>query len=218
MKVLLVQEDGSLSEGLSLSLIRKGYTVDLAHSQPDAYFAVSTHLYDLVIVDFHSSNWDGLSLIEQIKKRGLPSAVLAIAARNGIVEQLESLGLNFEVLAKPFELKEFEHRIHSLMLNASLSHQTQLTYGPLILDLELRTASARGADVHLSAREKIVLEMLMRNSGKLVNREKIHEALLAADVELTNNALDIVLHRLRKKIAVSGCSIRTMRGLGYTIR
>jgi two-component system OmpR family response regulator len=218
LKILLVEDDAFLSNGLRMALQDAGYTIDHTADGSAAVEMLSATTYDLVILDLNLPGTDGLEILSTMRKKRIATPVLILSARSGLSNRVAGLdaGAN-DYLTKPFELPELEARIRALLRKEHWGNMTEIVHGDLCFDTINRTITMNNSNVELSAREITVLEILLKRAGRLVKKEMILDELANIDLEPTYNALDILIHRLRKKLDRSQCSIKTIRGLGYVL-
>ena len=218
MRILLAEDDEFLASGIALALSDSGYAIDEVRSGAEADSAISTTSYDLVILDLGLPTMDGLEVLARARARGQSLPILILTARDDVQDRVTGLdaGAN-DYLTKPFHLVELEARIRALLRNDRWENKTVVAYGPLTFDTSDRTATLQGKPLDLSARELALLEILMQKAGKTVSKEHITDHLSTWESEVTFNAIEITVHRLRKKIGEAGVNIRTLRGLGYLL-
>lgn len=216
MRILLAEDDKFLSDGLQLALSHNGYALDLVRSGSDADHALTVNQYDLLILDLGLPDLDGMEVLRRLRGRGQGLPVLILTARDGLDERVSGLDLGAnDYLTKPFDLPELEARIRALLRKDNWANQTEIHNGPLTYHTVNRQLYAHNEPVELSARELAALEMLIQRVGTVVTKEQMSSSLSSLGEELTFNAVEIVMHRLRKKLESSGCNIKTIRGLGY---
>jgi DNA-binding response OmpR family regulator len=219
MRLLLVEDDDLISEALYSTLTDSGYKVQLVKDGMEANLLLTVEPYDAVILDLTLPKLDGLEILVRLRQRGNPVPVLILSARDSLPDRVKGLNLGAnDYLVKPFELVELEARLRSLLRKAHFNNLEKLSCGMLNLEIDGRLSGKDGQDLQLSERETIVLSVLLRRSGKVVHKAQLVDALMSKDINMTYNALDIVVHRLRKKIASSDCSIHTSRGVGYALK
>lgn len=218
MRLLLVEDDAFLSDGIALALRHNGYIVDQARSGTDADHAINVSKYDLVVLDLGLPELDGIEVLKRIRGRGTSTPVLIVTARDTVQDRVFGLdsGAN-DYICKPFELPELEARIRALLRKEQWGNQTRINFGPVEFDTVDRCATLNGQNLDLSARELAVLELLLQRAGKVVNKQTLITSLSTWDAELSHNALEIIVHRLRKKLESPDLNIRTVRGLGYML-
>lgn len=217
MRILLAEDDSFLATGLCLVLRDSGFLVDHVEDGLQADIAISTAKYDLLILDLGLPSIDGLEILKKLRRRKDDTPVLILSARDQIGDRVDGLdaGAN-DYLTKPFDMKELEARIRAL-LRRGWQNQQIVEIENVCFDTGLRTVHVDGQRVDLASREVAVLELLFKHRGSVVNRDLIIDQLSSWDSELSANALDIAVHRVRKKLKSSGLKIRTLRRLGYVI-
>ena len=219
MRLLLVEDHEELANWVSRTLKLSGYAVDVVGRGDHALTAALTQAYDLIILDLSLPGIDGLEVLRRLrgqeKTARLP--VLILTARSTLEEKV--LGLNLgadDYLAKPFEVAELEARIKSL-IRRSGNVQPTTRVGRLEFDSTTRLASVEGRPMALTPRELAVLEALIARLGKPVSRGVLFEKVFSFDDEAREEAIEIYVHRLRRKLEGAGASISTLRGLGYVL-
>jgi two-component system, OmpR family, response regulator len=218
VRILLAEDDQMLSKGIHLALSQNGYLVDQVKTGPDADNALTVTPYDLVILDLGLPDLDGLEVLTRLRQRGQPTPVVILTARDGVKDRITGLDLGAnDYMTKPFHLDELEARIRALLRKGNWSNQTDIKYDGFAYDIVGRRLSVHGQPVDLSAREVAVLELLLQKVGKVVNKQQITEHLSNWESSISFNAIEIIVHRLRKKLENSGINIRTIRGLGYIL-
>lgn len=217
MRILLAEDDSFLATGLSLVLRDSGFAVDHAEDGLQADLALATTKYDLVVLDLGLPGIDGLEILRKLRRRLDDVPVLILSARDQVSDRVGGLdaGAN-DYVTKPFNLVELEARIRALV-RRSWQNQSIVRIADLEFDVLSRTVFVSGNRVKLGSRETAVLEILLKNRSCVVGKDQIIDQLSSWDKELSVNALDIAVHRIRKKLEGSGISIRTLRRLGYVI-
>ncbi len=218
MRILIAEDDPILADGLTRSLRQADFAVDCVHDGEEADHVLSAQHYDLVILDLGLPKLDGFDVLKRLRRRGAAVPVLVLTARDALADRVKGLDLGADdYLTKPFDLPELEARVRALIRRGQGGGSAILTHGPLSLDTGGRRVTLHGAPLELSARELGVLEVLMLRSGRVVNKEQLAEQLYGWDEEVGANAIEVYVHRLRKKIESAGVNIRTIRGLGYLL-
>lgn len=217
MKILLVEDDDLVSDSLALALRGSGYVVDCAGDGTHAELAVTTEPYDVIILDLGLPGMDGLEFLKRIRSKKISVPVLILTAKDSYEERIEGLdcGAN-DYVTKPFHLGELEARIRAL-LRLGLNNAPTVTVGELTFDTNKRVLRKGEEIIELSPREYAVLEILVHNIGSLVTKQKMAALLGDWDASVTHNAVDIVIHRLRKKLEPYGLKLQTIRGLGFIV-
>lgn len=218
MRLLIVEDDPTLADGLVRSLEQSGYAVDHASNGEEANSMLLESVYDLAILDLGLPKLDGIEVLRRLRSRGGRTPVLILTARDAVENRVQGLDAGADdYLTKPFDLVELEARIRALIRRGQLGSNAAMSCANLRFDTAGRRAYSGGESIELSARELGVLEVLMMKQGKVVNKEQIMEALCNWDEDIGDNAIEVYIHRLRKKLELSGARIRTIRGLGYLL-
>ncbi len=218
MRVLIVEDDPTLADGLNHSLSKVGYAVDCARHGEEADAMLVGQTYDLVILDLGLPKLNGFEVLSRLRRRGSQVPVLILTARDAVQDRVKGLDLGADdYIVKPFELAELEARARALLRRGQFGASAQLSFGQLTLDTAGRRVTLAGQALELSARELAVLEIFMLRAGKVVNKEHILERLCNWDEDIGDNAIEVYVHRLRKKMEPSDIRIRTIRGLGYLL-
>ena len=216
MRILIAEDDAVLADGLSRSLKAGGYAVDVVASGDAADSALAAQTFDLLILDVGLPKLSGLEVLRRLRARNSTAPVLILTAADSVEQRVKGLDLGADdYMAKPFALSELEARVRALTRRAAGSAQTVLRHGPLTLDQVGHVATINAQVLELSARELGLLEILMQRPGRLVSKEQLVDRLCSWGEEVSNNAIEVYVHRLRKKIEVGGVRIITVRGLGY---
>lgn len=218
MKILLAEDDNLLSEGLSQSLRQAGYAVDCMFKGSDADTALTTMNYDILILDLGLPKMSGLEVLRRLRARGNKMPVLILTAADSVEQRVQGLDAGADdYMAKPFDLKELEARVRALARRGNGGGASIWKHGPLTFDQVGRIAYIHDDMLELSAREVGLLEVLLQRVGRLVSKEQFVDHLCEWGEEVSNNAIEVYIHRLRKKIEVNGVRIATVRGLGYCL-
>lgn len=218
MRILIVEDDAVLANGIMQSLTQARHAVDHVSDGAKAYAMVQTTLYDLVILDLGLPNMDGLEVLKKLRQDRNKVAVMILTARDAIESRVKGLDLGADdYITKPFHLDEFEARVRALIRRGQLGNNLPLTCANLTLDVQGKTAMFLEQPIALSAREFALLEVFMSRQNKVVNKEQLLETLCNWDTDIGDNAIEVYVHRLRKKIDPTGVRIRTIRGLGYLL-
>ena len=218
MRILIVEDDPVLADGLTRSLRESDYAVDCVNDGGEADHVLAAQTYDLVILDLGLPRLDGFEVLRRLRRRGARVPVLVLTARDALDERVKGLDLGADdYLTKPFDLPELEARLRALIRRGQSGGGSVLSPGALTLDTAGRRATLNGEPLYLSARELGVLEVLMLRSGRVVNKEQLAWQLYGWDEEVGANAIEVYVHRLRRKLEPAGVAIRTIRGLGYLL-
>lgn len=218
MRVLLAEDDTVLADGLCRALRKGGYAVDWVEHGAAADVALTAQSYDLLILDLGLPRLSGMEVLKRLRGRQSTTLVLILTAADSVEQRVRGLDLGADdFMAKPFALSELEARVRALVRRAMGSGTTLLQIGPLAYDLVGRTATLNDQAVDLSAREIGLLEVLLQRIGRLVSKEQIVDHLCEWGDEISHNAIEVYMHRLRKKLEGGGIRIATVRGLGYCL-
>ena len=217
MRILIAEDDKIIADGIFRSLKHAGYAVDLANNGVDADNALATSAYDLLILDLGLPRLNGLEVLKRLRARNSGLPVLILTALDGTQERVRGLDLGADdYMTKPFELAELEARVRALT-RRSANSVPLIHLGRLSYDQVGRMAQIDGDSIELSAREVGLLEVLITRAGRLVSKDQLVDHLCGWGEEVSHNAIEVYVHRLRKKLEPSGVHIATVRGLGYCL-
>ena len=215
MRILIAEDDAIIADGLTRSLRQGGYAVDWAPNGLDADSALLTANYDLLILYLGLPKLPGLEVLKRLRARKSNVPVLILTALDGTGDRVKGLDLGADdYMVKPFELAELEARVRALT-RRSTGTVPLLQFGALAFDQTNRCALLHDELLDLSARELGLLEILMQRAGRLVSKDQLVDHLCGWGEEVSHNAIEVYVHRLRKKLESSGATITTVRGLGY---
>jgi two-component system OmpR family response regulator len=218
LRILIAEDDPVLADGLSRSLRGNGYAVDVVESGEAADTALAAQAFDLIILDLGLPRLSGLEVLRRLRARGVAAPVLILTAADSVEQRVRGLDLGADdYMAKPFALSELEARVRALTRRAVGATGNLLRHGPLTLDQAGRVATINDQPLDLSARELGLLETLVKRPGRLVSKEQLVDHLCEWGEEVSNNAIEVYVHRLRKKLEPGGIRIVTVRGLGYCL-
>ena len=214
MRILIAEDDQVLADGLLRTLRASGAAVDHVASGSEADAALmTTDEFDLLILDLGLPKMHGLEVLKRMRSRGSSMPVLILTAADSVEERVKGLDYGADdYMAKPFSLQELEARVRALTRRGMGGATSTIKHGPLVYDQTGRVATIDGKMVELSARELGLLEVLLQRSGRLVSKD-----LCEWGEEVSNNAIEVYIHRLRKKIEKGPIRIATVRGLGYCL-
>jgi two-component system response regulator TctD len=219
MRLLLVEDNIQLSDWVAKTLRSDKYTVDCVYSGDDADHVLRTDEYALVILDLSLPEMGGLEILRKLRARKSSVPVIILTANDTLDARVAGLNSGADdYLAKPFEMSELEARIRAHLRRANLHQQTTVQCGPLSFDSNTRAFALGGEPLALTAREHAVLESLILKAGSTVSKASLTTTVFGFDDEANPNAIEIYVHRVRKKLAGSNISIVTLRGLGYVLK
>jgi two-component system response regulator TctD len=221
MKLLLVEDDASMQAALRRTLQNRGMDVTTCGDGPTALAQWKALLPDVVLLDLTLPGMDGLLVLEHARKAGLATPVLILTARGTVGDRI--MGLNTgadDYLPKPFDLDELEARLRALLRRRGPS--SEAVDGPAVGGLRWEKASGavywRDEVLDLAPRESALLRALMAKPGHAVPKERLFELVFPGEAEVQYEAIEVVVYRLRKKLAPTGCKLVTLRGLGYLLK
>jgi two-component system OmpR family response regulator len=218
MRILLVEDDTLLADGLARSLHQSGYAVDWVRSGTDADRWLEIHDYDAAILDLGLPGMEGAEVLRRLRTRKSGTPVLVLSARESLDERVRLLDLGADdYLVKPAAFAELEARLRALLRRHRIGPEAELRIGALRLDTTGKRAWLEDEPLDLTAREWAVLEYLAARPGRIISKEQLIQSLYSWDEEITPNAAEKLISRLRTKLDSGGIVIRTVRGLGYLL-
>ena len=218
MRILVAEDDAILADGVLRSLRQAGYAVDWVKHGLEADAALDADEFDLLILDIGLPKKSGLDVLKRLRARDSRLPVLILTALDGVNDRVRGLDAGADdYLAKPFELAELEARVRALTRRGMAGGPTLLRHGALSYDQVGRTARVNGDLLELSAREVSLLEIFLQRAGRLVSKDQLVSHLCEWGEEVSPNAIEVYVHRLRKKLETGGVRIVTVRGLGYSL-
>ena len=216
MRLILVEDDELLGDGVKTGLSQVGYTVDWVKDGASARHAILSEHFDLVILDLGLPRLSGIELLQQIRDEGVAIPVLILTARDSVEDRVKGLDSGADdYLTKPFDLDELNARIRALIRRSSGRADSSIHYLNIVLDPASHTVTKDGEVLPFSRREFSLLHKLLENVGHVLSREQLTQSIYGWDEDVDSNALEVHIHNLRKKLD-SKC-IRTIRGVGYMI-
>ena len=218
MRILVAEDDAILADGLTRTLRQTGHAVDWVKTGLEADSALDTDRFDLAILDIGLPKKSGLDVLRTLRGRNSRMPVLILTALDGVHDRVRGLDAGADdYLAKPFELVELEARVRALSRRGLAGSRAMLNHGLLAYDPIARAARLNGDPIELSAREMSVLEIFLQRAGRPVSKEQLVSHLCEWGEEVSGNAIEVYVHRLRKKLEPGGVRIATVRGLGYRL-
>jgi DNA-binding response OmpR family regulator len=218
MHVLIVEDDPLLAGGLRETLRRAGYVADAVPSAEQADAALKVAQIDLVILDIGLPGTDGFSWLRKLRAAGGHQAVLVLTARQAVDDRVHGLTVGADdYLPKPYATEELLARVNALARRGRAQKSRIIEHGPLTIDLDRKRATLAGRPLDLPQREHAILEYLFSNIEAIVGKDKIAGAVASWHEEISPNAIEVHMSRLRSKLEPAGIRIRTVRGLGYLV-
>ncbi|WP_145573276.1 quorum sensing response regulator transcription factor QseB [Yersinia mollaretii] len=216
MRILLIEDDKLIGDGIKAGLIKMGFSVDWFTDGQQGLSALASAPYDAVVLDLSLPGMDGLDILRTWRRNGHDEPVLILTARDALQERVAGLQQGADdYLCKPFALIEVVARLQALIRRRYGQAQTVLTHGSISLDPINLSVTHQGEPLYLKPKEFALLELLLRNEGRVLPRSLIEEKIYNWDDEVSSNAIEVHIHHLRKKFGSH--FIRTVHGIGYTL-
>lgn len=216
MRILLVEDDPMLGDGLRAGLRQLGFQVDWVRDGEAAERELASGVYAAGVLDLGLPRKDGLDVLQALRARGVATPVLVLTARDAVPDRIRGLDLGADdYVVKPVDLHELGARLRSLVRRAHGQMQDSLRSGAVLLEPAARRVSLNGQAVALSTREFDLLHALMRNAGRVLSREQLEQQLYSWGHEVDSNAVEVHIHHLRRKLQPE--LIQTVRGVGYVV-
>ncbi len=215
MRILVVEDDALLADGLSAALTRAGHAIERARTGRDADHLLATAEFDLVVLDIGLPDIDGFEVLRRLRARRNATSVLVLTARDAVEDRVRGLDLGADdYLTKPFSVTEFEARVRAL-LRRSAPRAANWSVAGLDVDVAAKRVRVHDRPVDLTPREWALLELFLTRPRRVLSKDQIAGSLFAVDEHLSPNAIEVYVSRLRTKIEPAGVRIRTVRGFGY---
>lgn len=215
MKILLIEDNETLANGIAKKLKEAGYIVDVFYDGEDGLYSLETAVYDLLILDLGLPCIDGIDIIKKLRSSQKSLPILVISARDKLDQRI--LGLDTgadDYLCKPFELDEVIARVHALLRRSKNQISNIINYNDLSFNTQTLILTKDSITIDLSKRELKIFEYLLQNQNAIVSKDNIVEHITSVDDEFNPTAVETYISRLRKKLGDS-INIKTVRGLGY---
>ena len=217
MRILLVEDDEALGDGVRVGLAQERFTVDWVKDGREALAALESEDYGLMLLDLGLPRLSGIELLKLIRNRGMTVPVIILTARDTVADKITGLDCGADdYVIKPFDLDELAARIRALTRRKLGRAEPLLVHDNIILDPAAHKVTQGGAEISLSPREFAVLRELMENTGIVLSRDRLEQSLYGWNEEVESNALEVHIHHLRRKLGAK--LIRTIRGVGYVIQ
>jgi len=218
MRILLIEDDAMLADGLRDLFTGLGHALDHLIAAEPALGATALTPYDLIVLDLGLPGMDGLELVRRLRARGDRVPILILTARDALEDRVRGLNEGADdYLTKPFAMPELIARAQALIRRSQSNAQSVITLGPLVLDIGRHEASLGQQALALTRREWSLLEALLLATPRVLGKDRLADSLSRWDKEITNNAVEIYVSRLRAKLHGGGVLIRTVRGIGYRL-
>ena len=218
MRILVAEDDQLMQGALRLGLENSGYSVDIIDNGNAAASALIDVDYDLLLLDLGLPGMDGTEVLRQVRKSGRSLPIIVITARDTIEDKIEGLDLGAnDYITKPFDFRELDARIRAFLRKETFGNKMEIEHGPIRFVTTSREVFVNDVPAELTPREVAVLELLLQKAGRMVRKRQMVEHVGSWDEEPSDNAMEIVVHRLRRKLETSGVKISTVRGFGYML-
>lgn len=216
MRILLVEDDELLGDGLRTGLTQSGYTIDWLKDGLAADQALKTENFELIVLDLGLPKLDGITVLQNLRSRGTTTPVLILTARESVEDRIKGLDSGADdYLTKPFDLYELCARLRALQRRFSSRAEPLIVHENITLDPASHTVTQNDETVSVSRREFALLHKLLENAGRVISREHLMQSLYGWGEDVDSNALEVHIHNLRKKFGQD--FIHTIRGIGYMI-
>lgn len=218
MRILLVEDERTLGTWLCRALEQCGIFVEWVDSARTALAALGHQAHDALVLDLGLPDRDGQELLAQVRARDSTVPILVLTARSALAEKVRAFESGADdFLAKPFQLEELEARLRALLRRARGAGAGRLACGPLACDLAGTRFTLDGAPLSLPPRELAVLRVLMQHTGDAVSKRQILERVVSDEKDIHPEAIEVIVHRLRRRLEGTGVRISTFRGIGYAL-
>jgi two-component system, OmpR family, response regulator len=215
VRALVVEDDALLAEGLTNALRGAGHVVMRAATGKQADLLLSNEEFDVVVLDIGLPDIDGFEVLRRLRQRRSTTSVLVLTARDAVEDRVRGLDLGADdYLIKPFSVKEFEARVRAL-LRRGITHSTHWTVAGMIVDVAAKRVRIGERAIELTPREWTLLELFLTHAGRVLSKDQIADSMYTFDEQLSANAIEVHVSRLRTKIGPAGGRLRTVRGFGY---
>jgi DNA-binding response OmpR family regulator len=221
MKLLVIEDEKKVANFIMQGLHEENYMIECAYDGENGLEKALTNEFDGIILDLMLPKRDGISILRELRARGVNTPVLILTAKGTIQDKIIGLDSGADdYLAKPFHFEELTARIRSMLRRSTVEKSTQLKVGDLVLDTVSHKAKRGETEIELTAREYALLEYLMRNADRVLSRSVITQHVWSYSFYADSNLVDVYINRLRNKVEVNGSSrlIHSIRGVGYVMR
>ena len=218
MRILLVEDDTLLGDGINEGLRTSGYTVDWVKDGKSAYEVLSSkhESFDIIVLDLGLPKMSGLEVLKAIREKNIATPVLILTAFETVDDRIKGLDAGADdYMTKPFDLEELNARLRALLRRSKERAQPTITYKDIVIDPASHIVTKGGEPIMVSRREFSLLQKLLENSGRVISREQLNQTLYGWGENIDSNALEVHIHNLRKRFGQG--LIRTIRGVGYMI-
>lgn len=216
MRILLIEDDESLADGIAIALRREGYAVDCAGTGRDGIALAQAARPDLIILDLGLPDLDGIDVLKSMRQKSIDSTVMILTARDALTAKIQGLDAGADdYLTKPFAVDELLARLRALERRSGASRSAEIVIGDVVINTASHEVLHKGQPVRLSRREFSLLRALAERPGHILSREQLEDKLYSWGEEVASNTVDVHIHNLRKKIYPE--FIQNIRGVGYKL-
>lgn len=221
MRILIIEDEKDLAHILKKGLGEKGFTVEVSLDGEEGLYIAETYPFDAILLDIMLPKIDGLTILKELRAKGVDVPVLMITAKGEIEDRIKGLDTGADdYIAKPFEFSELLARLKAVIRRSKGKPSSLITIDDLVIDINSRTVKRAGREIRLSSKEYNLLEYLALNEGRVISRTELIEHVYDADFDLDSNIIDVYINYLRNKIdrGFSSQLIHTVRGAGYMLK
>ncbi len=219
MRIVVVEDNLALADGIARAFENDGHGVDQIHDGDTASTFITGEEIDLVILDINLPGKSGLEVLKDLRRTRKSTPVLMLTARDELDDKIAGLDHGADdYMTKPFDLSELQARARALLRRSRRDIVSVLSFGDVALDLGSRQLSVAGESLDLPRREISLAEVLMTRQDQVISKDQIIEHLYGSGADVDDSAVELYVHRLRKRLAHSNVEIKTLRGLGYSLR
>ncbi|KAF7771271.1 two-component system, OmpR family, response regulator TctD [Pseudoalteromonas citrea] len=220
MRVLITEDNQQLAEFIQQAIMQDGHAADIALDAATMFYQLSIMQYDGIVLDLGLPDKDGLDVIKHLRSKGIPIPILILTARGGIDDRIKGLDLGADdYLNKPFSIDELKARLRALMRRPVDYSGNDLTRGNVTIETKSRRVTVDTQNLTMGKTEVAILEYMLKHATLTVSKESLFDAIYSMGFEVTDNAIQVAMHRIRKKLEQAGATthINTIRGIGYIL-
>jgi DNA-binding response OmpR family regulator len=220
MRVLITEDNQQLAEFIQQAIMQDGHAADIALDAASMFYQLSIMQYDGIVLDLGLPDKDGLDVIKHLRAKGIPIPILILTARGGIDDRIKGLDLGADdYLNKPFSIDELKARLRALMRRPVDYSGNDLTRGNVTIETKSRRVTVDTQNLTMGKTEVAILEYMLKHATLTVSKESLFDAIYSMGFEVTDNAIQVAMHRIRKKLDQAGATtqINTIRGIGYIL-
>ncbi|KZN54782.1 transcriptional regulator [Pseudoalteromonas luteoviolacea CPMOR-2] len=220
MRILITEDNNQLAQFIQQAILQDGHAADIAHSAQQMQTLLEGWQYDAMILDLGLPDIDGIDIIRALRAKDNPIPILILTARGGVEDRIKGLDLGADdYLNKPFAIEELKARLRAILRRPVEYSGNLLSRGNIALDTKSRRVLVDEENINMGKTEVAILEYMIRHASLTVSKEAIYDAIYALGFEVTDNAIQVAMHRIRKKLEQAGANteIKTIRGIGYIL-